>query len=320
MERIEYIDKLKGFAIIFMVMGHIMQISFGIGNTAFNHFYTSFHMPIFMFLSGIFVYKGFKDWNSKEVWEFIINKIKRILFPFFVIGGLYCLIFCHSVMVLLNGAFSGYWFLPALFICMICDLFVSYIVKKMSIDNILINILVRLLVWLFIICICYYVLDYLYFRSVVFHYPFFCMGVFFGKYEKFKQLVFTNNNFYTFMLVMYFILWFLPSSVRFNIIAFTSIPILVYLFNKYNRYIPNVFNILGVCSLEIYVLHRFFVPSLYHIGQYFYHFMPFDKSENFIVYFIISLIVSIPICFVCVLLSKIISASDFLRKLCFGYK
>lgn len=86
-ERIEYVDKLKGLAIILVVMGHIAEKSMNITTTPFNIFYGSFHMPLFMFLSGIFAFKSFKEWNFHEVRYFITKKIKRILLPFITIGG-----------------------------------------------------------------------------------------------------------------------------------------------------------------------------------------------------------------------------------------
>ena len=122
--RIDYIDQLKGFAIILVVMGHIAEKSMNITTTPFNEFYGSFHMPLFMFLSGIFAYKNFKDWNVCEIMNFLKNKVTRILFPFFVIGGVYSLMFCGNITDVYLGVRSGYWFLPALFYCMLLGLIV----------------------------------------------------------------------------------------------------------------------------------------------------------------------------------------------------
>lgn len=43
--RVEYIDKLKGFAIFWVVMGHVAQYSLGIRDGFFNYFYSSFLWP-----------------------------------------------------------------------------------------------------------------------------------------------------------------------------------------------------------------------------------------------------------------------------------
>src|SRR5574344_1233869 len=81
--RIQYIDKLKGMAILLVVMGHLAEKSMGITNSVFNLLYGSFHMPLFMFLSGIFAYKSFRNYNFEEINLFIQKKFFRVLIPFY---------------------------------------------------------------------------------------------------------------------------------------------------------------------------------------------------------------------------------------------
>lgn len=84
--RIDYIDKLKGFAIILVVMGHVLEWGMGISDSPANLFYSSFHMPLFMFLSGLFAMKSFKTYNLAECQHFLYNKVRRIVVPFLVVG------------------------------------------------------------------------------------------------------------------------------------------------------------------------------------------------------------------------------------------
>jgi fucose 4-O-acetylase-like acetyltransferase len=53
MVRLQYIDRLKGLAIILVVMGHI--IGFSQPEDGINTFIYTFHMPLFMFLSGLVI-------------------------------------------------------------------------------------------------------------------------------------------------------------------------------------------------------------------------------------------------------------------------
>lgn len=124
--RILYVDKLKGLAILFMVMGHVVQISFDTSDVTFVRFYSSFHMPIFFFLSGSFVYKHIKNYDSTEFCHFFVSKFKRIMLPFISIGSSYVLLFRNDLVCLYDGSFGGYWFLPALFFCMLFDILVDY--------------------------------------------------------------------------------------------------------------------------------------------------------------------------------------------------
>ncbi len=51
--RVEYIDSLRGFAILLVVMGHLIQTNYrdGFVHPIFNIIF-SFHMPLFFFISG----------------------------------------------------------------------------------------------------------------------------------------------------------------------------------------------------------------------------------------------------------------------------
>lgn len=51
--RIQYIDRLKGLAIILVVMGHIF--GFSQPDDPITKFIYTFHMPLFMFLSGLVI-------------------------------------------------------------------------------------------------------------------------------------------------------------------------------------------------------------------------------------------------------------------------
>lgn len=53
MVRLQYIDRLKGLAIILVVMGHIF--GFSQPEDGINTFIYTFHMPLFMFLSGLVI-------------------------------------------------------------------------------------------------------------------------------------------------------------------------------------------------------------------------------------------------------------------------
>ena len=56
-QRIDYFDQMKGVAILLVVIGHVMQFSFGIPKSNVVDMLGIFHMPIFFFVSGYFTYK-----------------------------------------------------------------------------------------------------------------------------------------------------------------------------------------------------------------------------------------------------------------------
>lgn len=110
-------------AIILIVWGHIAEKSLGIEGITFNWMYGSFQMPLFIFLSGLFAYKGMDRSSWKYIWHFLQKKTVRIILPFVVVGGFYGVLVEHSFTAVLTGDSGGYWLLPALFNWMVLDLF-----------------------------------------------------------------------------------------------------------------------------------------------------------------------------------------------------
>lgn len=88
-----YIDFLKGIGIILVICGH-GQIPEHLAAWIY-----SFHMPLFMFLSGL-VYKE-KYATAKE---FVLQKVKQLLYPYFILGTL--IIVYNSLFDFLRGKFQ----------------------------------------------------------------------------------------------------------------------------------------------------------------------------------------------------------------------
>lgn len=55
-KRINYIDRMKGFAILVVVLAHVFLFSFDMGDSLVFRFCASFEMPLFMFVSGFVAY------------------------------------------------------------------------------------------------------------------------------------------------------------------------------------------------------------------------------------------------------------------------
>lgn len=103
-ERIIEYDLMRGFAIICVIIGHAYQL--GTGDLSMNSYISvednsicfffngivnnviySFHMPLYMILSGILSYKSM---NCIDLKKYIFDRFKRLMIPFFLCGILYC--------------------------------------------------------------------------------------------------------------------------------------------------------------------------------------------------------------------------------------
>src|SRR5574338_650499 len=73
--RVGYVDIAKGIGIILVVMGHN---DFALISPFAHKFIYSFHMPMFFFMSGMFFKPDLPFWN------FVRQRVKKVLIPFFV--------------------------------------------------------------------------------------------------------------------------------------------------------------------------------------------------------------------------------------------
>lgn len=128
MKRIKYLDNIKGFAILMVMLGHTNIIS---TYPKLVEFVQSFHVPIFFIVTGIIF--GMKELNG-GIFEFnVLKKLKLYMLPYCVFSILYIVIvngmtylgntdsgiiaFKSSIIrfLSLDGVFAT-WFLPAIFI------------------------------------------------------------------------------------------------------------------------------------------------------------------------------------------------------------
>ena len=127
MERNRTIDFVKGELIILVVLGHGLQFSFGSGyknaelffdDYLFRAIYT-FHMPLFMFISGYLFYHS----NQKSYRIVVASKLKSIGIPFvayfsiiyalnFGFSRMNTFYFSHFIIMMRNYM----WFLSSLFL------------------------------------------------------------------------------------------------------------------------------------------------------------------------------------------------------------
>lgn len=78
-QRLAYIDFLKGVAILLVILGHCIQYTdCNFCDNILYQYIHSFHMPLFMFLSGYVSYKGILQFSS------IKKRAIQLLVPFFV--------------------------------------------------------------------------------------------------------------------------------------------------------------------------------------------------------------------------------------------
>ncbi len=79
--RIDYIDEIRGLAILLVVMGHIIQFNGISTNNPVFEFIYSFHMPLFFAISGYITQKVTHINNINQYILFIKKKCRSLIVP-----------------------------------------------------------------------------------------------------------------------------------------------------------------------------------------------------------------------------------------------
>lgn len=179
-----YLYIIKGIAIFLMIWGHCIQYCLKgsdlnvFDNGVFKFIY-SFHMPLFMLVSG---YLFFFSFQKRELNELIAHRSKPLLFSI-VFCGFFNYYISTGIESVLNGNFSALisgewmssladlWFLWSVLISSVC---VAVICKK-----------VKNTFWQ-IILLCISASAFLVFPGInlnLFMYPYFIIGFYFAKYK-----------------------------------------------------------------------------------------------------------------------------------------
>ena len=116
-QRIDYIDRMKGLAIFLVVMGHVYGFAFAQSDAVANRLISSFHMPLFMFLSGLVACSG----ATKPFWNLpkLGRKLRGLLLPLLVFGMCFTMTWAKDFgsglkCFLESPNKNGYWYLMTL--------------------------------------------------------------------------------------------------------------------------------------------------------------------------------------------------------------
>lgn len=244
-ERIVIIDILKAFTIILVVLGHCIQYGSGFNylnnelyfeNWLFKIIY-SFHMPLFMIISG---YLFAHTFNGNGIFT-VYKKIKSLVVPMFIWSILLIVktfILSNSIDFsplnllsdYLKSSLLRFWFIWAVFWCS-C---IVILVHKLANDS--------LIVYFFLFIITFVIPDAANMALYKYMYPYFVLGYLYKKYYADRLKIIYNNSYVIIGL-------------------FTLYAVLLYFFN-YDTYIYTTgHSILGknvLCQLRI-DFHRYFI-------------------------------------------------------------
>lgn len=103
-ERVLYLDQMKGVAIFFMVMGHMMVFSFKTGDSMIEAFGVS-NMPMFFYVSGFLAYCEMRD--RSQFIQRLVKKSRRLMIPWICVTIAMCF---YGNRLFVPTLLSFYWF------------------------------------------------------------------------------------------------------------------------------------------------------------------------------------------------------------------
>lgn len=118
MKRNIYIDALKGFAIILVVIGHVIQKNFvDFDEKLIFRLIYSFHMPLFMFLSGCVAKTHNEKVLKKTFVRLVLPFVSWYQIAFFLTFPKTDISYFEYILRWINSPDYGLWFLWILFLC-----------------------------------------------------------------------------------------------------------------------------------------------------------------------------------------------------------
>ena len=278
-KRICYIDNIKGFAILLVVMGHVianwyidfnheLENDFGNDLIVWKLIYAC-HMPLFMFCSGLF--QPVMDGKTHDMWNIVIRRFRVLMIPYFFSGLLLWAV---------TGRPSFYWFLLVLFEFIVINLSIGSVASRFGRKSNIVECALFLVLFLVIHVITSHYKQYQILPLLdIGHlnlYVFFTLGYLVAKYNLLDSIL--CNWGYTLSLLLFVCLYIVFRMVGLKLTAggivitplmpLTGIYVIFYFFKIIKDKNIAVLNWLGRHSLEIYILHFFFLIKVPFVGDF----------------------------------------------------
>ena len=316
-KRLQYIDIIKGVAIILVVLAHLIQTNVvdGVHDEVFQ-FINSFHMPLFFFASGYIAVKTCRLDDIRGGYLFVNNKLRSLILPLLIwtlfvnryfLSSSWTSLTIEDLIVCLTK--PGLWFLLTLFKISILFGVLHLISKRLRnrwyIDSILFVVSVGLLIWLKQM-------------SEALYFIFYSIGVFVAKYHRVERIC-QSPKVIAVATISFFILithWQIGGTYIDDILKLIIVPCAFVLFLHFSKIaessrVGGWLSTIGQHSLAVYIIHWNFLKIIddYQI--------PEDMMNPFWL-FLMMWLIAVIITYVVVVISKAISFNKYLSFLLLG--
>lgn len=349
--RIEYIDALRGFTMLLVVMGHVEIFGFQLLDTPLLRIISTFHVPLFFFLSGLMAYRATLRWDG-AFFRSILQKTRQLFVPTILVGALFALLHEQvSLQTFITHPYKmGYWFTIALLQMFILLYLINHLCwtsnkREHVVDGMWVALLIGLSVLLYIakvpamrIPLLFDIANIGSWHCLFLYFQFFAFGLIFAHYQgKLSQSI--DNTFIAASgIILFWVLvycrhelisehetsavdiWKLAGTFIDTCCGYLGIIVVYHLFHKYQSHFTTASK-LGAClqtigrrTLDVYLLHWFFLSIILWLAQ------SCSLTKNLIIEIVSCIIIALLIITCCLFVSRVLRASDFLAYWLFGAK
>lgn len=350
-KRIEYIDALRGFTMILVVFAHVEWSSFDLKAefSFINEMFMSFRMPLFFFISGFIGYKANIEWNRAMWWKMSRKKMLVQIIPTLVFGLAYTCLYLKADpwMFLASHTKLGYWFTVVL-----CEMFLIVYTMNLALHlwrpekqrKQTFMVLIAMTGFLFVARLapvvfpsCQDAFDILSLHQTIKYFPFFAFGYICAMYRQYFNKILESKYMVTVTITSFAVLFYLmamyltPNKDEGMVIFLTEVVVeiivgvlgLLIVFNAFRTYSQHftsdrmagrVLQGIGRKTLDIYLLHYFFLPYIPQLKGI------VSDSKNSVLELLIGGIISMAVIWVCIIVSNVLRTSPILAKYLFGAK
>lgn len=346
----EWLDALRGFTMIMVVANHVAQIGF---EEQWKHssslqFLLLFRMPLFFFISGFLAYKASQVWDLRNLGSLVLKKMRVQLIPTICFFLLATAILKPSFWPGLEESFhsptkGGYWFTLVLLYMLLTYYLFSYAESKLPFKS-CIPVVLLFIVSLGFFETCYLpryfswalgykgpqneFLNYTSLVEMMRYFPFFLFGNIVHRYWQQAQRLMDSKWFLpvvtllavvcTIEVLKWHTLRLAWASLPHTLAMFLLLSMVFMFFRYYHDFFEqtrfgSVLQFIGRRTLDIYLLHYFFLPKLPMVGEFF----KVNRS-NFILETTASFSLAFLVIGFCIVTSQLLRVSPFLKKYLFG--
>lgn len=345
--RLEWLDALRGFTMLMVVTNHTYGFGFAT-DTKYSMFMSLcllFRMPLFFFISGFLAYKASFSWNLRDTGQLIAKKLRVQIVPTVVFMTAYIAIAAKHFWPKMEEAWmsptkGGYWFTLVLLEMFLVYYAVCWVGKRFTKGSR--GSVALIILWflsLFAYATLYMPSWFSWYRDdfwkatsiteLARYFHFFLLGNLVHRYWGQVQRLFDSKWFFPLLIAIAYVgaadylKWHNLRLQWANLPRTLSMYALVMMIVAFFRHYADWFSkdtkvgyalqYIGVRTLDIYLIHYFFIPKLPDVGVWFK-----AHPQNFILEGSVAIALGLLVVAFSLLTSQVLRVSPFLKKWLFG--